>query len=208
MTPPAWRVVLATSNPGKLREFRAILAPLRLCLVGLDAVDAVRLPEEGHDYAQNAQAKARAVAEQTGQSALADDSGLEVDGLGGRPGAHSARYGGPGLDDAGRVEWLLAELAGRTGAPRRARFVCLAALAHPQGEVVLARGECPGRILEASAGVGGFGYDPVFAPDRAARSGLSMAELSADEKNRISHRAHALAELRAALLAARGPCAD
>jgi XTP/dITP diphosphohydrolase len=192
------RAVVATSNPAKLREIRAVLAPLPLPLVGLDAFPELRLPPEGDDYAANAVAKARAAAAHTGQAALADDSGLEVEGLGGAPGPRSARYGGPGLDDAGRVAVLLDQLAGREGAARRARFVCVAALALPDGEVATARGECRGRIGAAPRGRRGFGYDPVF---EVQGRGRTMAELPAREKNRISHRARAFRALRAALLA-------
>lgn len=194
------RVVVATSNAGKLREMRALLAGVPVELVGLEDVAGLRLPEEGDDYEANARAKARAVVGQCGLPALADDSGLEVEALGGRPGPHSARYGGPGLDDAGRVAHLLADLAGVRGAGRRARFVCVAALATPDGGLQAARGECRGRILSAPSGSGGFGYDPVFVPDEASQPGLSMAELSSAEKNRISHRARAVAALRDALL--------
>ncbi len=192
------RVVVATSNPGKLREIRELLEPLPVPLVGLDALPGLRLPPEGDDYAANAVAKARAAAQRGGAPALADDSGLEVEGLGGAPGPRSARYGGPGLDDAGRVSRLLGELSGRRGDARRARFVCAAALATPEGEVVTAFGECAGRIGCTPRGEGGFGYDPVFEVDATGRT---MAELSPEEKNRISHRARAFRALRDALLA-------
>lgn len=185
-------VVVATSNPGKLLEFRAILGDLPLSLRALGAFPEVSLPEEGDDYAENAAAKARAVARDTGRPALADDSGLEVAGLGGRPGPHSARYGGPGLDDAGRVQRLLDELAGCEGEAREARFVCVAALATPDGRVETARGTCEGRILHAPRGGGGFGYDPVFASREA---GVAMAELPPARKNALSHRARALRAL-------------
>ncbi len=184
-------LVVATSNAGKLREIRALLAELPLCLVGLDAVPEVRLPEEGGDYAQNARAKAQAVAEQAGRPAVADDSGLEVAALDGRPGPFSARYGGPGLDDAGRVAHLLHELAGVRPEDRGARFVCVAALATPSGACVDHWGECRGRIREGPAGTGGFGYDPVFELVEGEAAGRTMAELAEELKNRISHRARA-----------------
>jgi XTP/dITP diphosphohydrolase len=193
------RLLVATTNRGKLREIRAILSELPLELVGLDAAAGVRLPPEGDDYEANAREKALAVATHLGLPALADDSGLEVEGLAGAPGPRSARYGGPDLDDAGRVARLLAALADVADPGRRARFVCVAALATPDGRVRVARGECRGRILAAPRGEGGFGYDPVFAPDAAAAAGRSMAELDAAEKNRISHRARALRALRDAL---------
>ena len=180
--------VVATSNPGKLREIRAILAAAPVVLRALDAREGVRFPPEGEDYAENAIAKARAVASVTGRPAVADDSGLEVTGLGGQPGPRSARYGGPGLDDAGRVMALLAAMSGLATEARDARFVCVAALATPEGDVLTARGECAGRILESPQGEGGFGYDPVF---EAEGQGRSMAELSDAEKHEISHRGRA-----------------
>lgn len=205
---PRYReVVVATSNPGKLLEIRAILGDLPLSLRALGAFPDVRLPEEGDDYAANAAAKARAVARDTGRPALADDSGLEVEALGGRPGPRSARYGGPGLDDAGRVARLLAELEGREPAERGARFVCVAALATPDGHVETARGECEGCILGEPRGRGGFGYDPIF---ESREAGAAMAELPPARKNELSHRARALRALRPALerLAGRVPGAS
>lgn len=183
-------VVLATSNAGKLLEFRALLGELPVALRALGAFPEVLLPEEGDDYEANAVAKAQAIARDTGRPALADDSGLEVVALGGAPGPRSARFGGPGLSDAERTAKLLAEVDGATD--RRARFVCVAALAFPDGDVVTARGECPGRLLEAPRGRGGFGYDPVFVPEGEERS---MAELPAERKHALSHRGRALREL-------------
>jgi XTP/dITP diphosphohydrolase len=192
-------VVLATANPGKRREFEAILGDLGLRLRGLDAFPQVRLPPEGRDYEANAAAKARAVAAATARPAIGDDSGLEVDALGGAPGPLSARFGAPGLDDAGRVRALLEAVRARgAGADRGARFVCVAALAEPDGPVRLSRGECPGRLLEAPRGEGGFGYDPVFVPDGET---CTMAELPAEAKHRLSHRGRALEGLREALRA-------
>jgi len=188
-------VVVATSNPGKLREIRAILADVPIALRGLDAFPEIEFPEEGDDYEANAAAKAEVVARATGRAALADDSGLEVDGLDGAPGPRSARFGGPGLDDGKRAAVLLDAMAGCIGERRNARFVCVAALATREGEVVTARGECPGRILEAPRGAGGFGYDPVFE----VAPGTAMAELPPARKNEISHRARALRALRGAL---------
>jgi XTP/dITP diphosphohydrolase len=194
---PPREVVVATSNAGKLREIRAILGDLPLAIVGLDAVAEVHFPEEGDDYEANARVKAQAVASRSGSPAVADDSGLEVEGLGGEPGPRSARYGGPGLDDSGRVAHLLEQMRGLAGDARRARFVCVAALATPEGDVVTTRGECAGRIREEPVGQGGFGYDPVFEVEGDTRA---MAELSPAEKNRISHRARAFRALRESLL--------
>lgn len=192
----AARLAVATSNPGKLREICRLLADLPVALEAMPREMARSLPEERGDYARCAAAKARAVAAQLGLPTLADDSGLEVDALGGAPGARSARYGGPGLDDAARVAKLLRALAGVPAPRRGARFACAAALAHPDGSLWTAFGDCRGRILGAPRGSGGFGYDPVFGvgPER------SMAELPADVKNRISHRAQALRALRPALV--------
>jgi XTP/dITP diphosphohydrolase len=206
------RLVVATGNPGKLREFRALLAPLDIGVdialdtgvdigVGIEVCapqEPIAYPEEGDDYAANALAKARTASTQLGVAALADDSGLEVDALDGEPGPHSARYGGPDLDDRGRVAHLLEALARTPRSERTARFVCHAALVEPGGEVVTAMGSCAGRILTAPRGARGFGYDPVFwVPDR----GAAMAELPASIKNRISHRARAVAALADALAA-------
>jgi XTP/dITP diphosphohydrolase len=185
-------IVLATSNPGKLTEICAILGELPLAIRALSDFPGVILPEEGEDYEENAIAKARVTAKAVGRPALADDSGLEVTGLGGAPGPLSARFGGPGLDDAGRVDALLQALATSSGELRRARFVCIAALATPEGEIVTARGECPGHILAAPRGSSGFGYDPVFEVEG---SGRTMAEFSSSEKNQISHRARAFTAL-------------
>lgn len=196
---PEREIVIASSNAGKLAELRALLAGCGLRLRGLSEFPEQTLPEEGFDYAANAAAKAGAVAAALGRPALADDSGLEVAGLGGAPGPRSARYGGPGLADADRALHLLRELHGLEGAARRARFVCAVALATPSGRRLGARGECEGRILGAPRGSGGFGYDPIFALEGDARA---LAELPAEEKNRVSHRARAL---RALCRAARQP---
>ncbi len=188
--------VLATSNPGKLGEIREILSPLSLAIRPLSDFPGIVLPEEGADYEENAIAKAKAAAHFSDRIALADDSGLEVSCLGGAPGPLSARYGGPGLDDAGRVDVLLKALANCSGEQRRARFVCIAALATPEGDVVTARGECAGHILDAPRGRSGFGYDPVFLVEGIGRA---MAELSESEKNQISHRASAFGALSSAI---------
>jgi len=187
-------LVVATANPGKLAELRELLGGLPLRVLGLGEVQPVAFPEEGDDYAANAAAKARAAAEALGRPALADDSGLEVAGLGGAPGPHSARFGGPGLSDRERAALLLERLA--PAADRRARFVCVAALALPGGALRSARGVCSGRIAAAPRGAAGFGYDPVFEPDEPGfRDGRTLAELGAAAKRRISHRARAVEAL-------------
>jgi XTP/dITP diphosphohydrolase len=179
---------LATGNAHKLDELRA-LAPwpgvewrtLR------DAPGFVPPEETGATFAENAVIKAEALAAFTGQAALADDSGLEVDGLGGAPGVYSARYAGVHGDDAANNRKLLAELG--AGRDRRARFRCVLALSHGPGRTRVAAGACEGRIAAAPAGAGGFGYDPLFIPDGFDRT---FAELGAEVKNRLSHRAAAM----------------
>lgn len=196
MSDAASEVVVATGNRGKLVEIRAILGDAGFRLSSLDRFPALAMPDEGDDYTGNAIGKARFVAKATGLPSVGEDSGLEVDALDGRPGPHSARYGGAGLDDAGRVAKLLDELAGTAAKARGARFVCIAAVATPDGKVEVARGECAGTILTSPHGDGGFGYDPVFRP---GGYDVSMAELPAETKNRISHRARAFVALRAAI---------
>jgi XTP/dITP diphosphohydrolase len=186
--------LVATTSAGKLREIRAIFD--RLPLRSLADFPGLVLPPEGDDYEANALAKARAAARATALPALADDSGLEVDALGGGPGPRSARYGGPGLDDAGRVARLLREVAGVSEAGRGARFVCVAAWSTPEGVAHSARGECRGRLLGAPRGSLGFGYDPIFLPEGES---LSMAELDPARKNALSHRARAFRALFARL---------
>ncbi len=181
--------VLASGNPGKLREVQGILG--RDEVLPLSAFAGIVFPEEGDDYGVNALAKAVTVLEATGLASLADDSGLEVDALGGRPGVRSARYGGPELDDRGRLECLLRELAMHPD-PLLARFVCIAACALPDGRRLTACGVCEGEIIRTARGASGFGYDPIFVPRGHART---CAELARDEKDRISHRGHAFRAL-------------
>ena len=190
--PPGGGLVFATRSPGKLREVRALLAALPVHVLGLDDLAHLELPEEGDDYAANAVAKARAAASASRRPALGDDSGLEVAALAGAPGVRSARYG---ASEAARNQRLLEALAGVPAARRGARFVCVAALATPGGDVAIARGECAGRILEAPRGAGGFGYDPLFEPLEDSARGRSLAELPAAEKERLSHRGRAFRAL-------------
>lgn len=194
------RLVLATGNRGKLREMRALLADAGWELVGARelGVPPPTVLETGRSYAENAVAKAVAYARVSGLPALADDSGLEVDALGGAPGPLSARFGGPGLDDRGRLERLLAALDGVPPGRRGARFRCVVALAQPGGSAVVREGELRGRVALAPRGESGFGYDPVFElPD-----GRTLAEIG-EEKQELSHRARALAAVAEALRAAR-----
>jgi XTP/dITP diphosphohydrolase len=192
------RLLFATTNPGKVREARALLAPFGFTLVSLaDLGLAGEVSEDGADYIANAQKKASHWAEASGLAALAEDSGLEVDALGGAPGVHSARYGGAGVDDRGRNQRVLAGLAGVAAADRGARFVAVVVVMAPGGrELGRAEGECRGRIAAAPRGTGGFGYDPIF---EEPESGRTFAELEPEEKSRVSHRGRALRQLAAAL---------
>ena len=189
-SPSRPRLVLATLNRAKARELAALLRDLPWELVGLADLPGASLPEEtGATYQENALLKARHAAGLAGARALADDSGLEVDALVGAPGVLSARYGGPGLDDAGRCARLLDALAGVPPARRTARFRCVIALADPDGRAEVVEGLVEGRITEAPRGAHGFGYDPVFFyPPR----GRTFAELSLEEKARVDHRGRAV----------------
>ncbi|HLN13099.1 MAG TPA: RdgB/HAM1 family non-canonical purine NTP pyrophosphatase [bacterium] len=195
------RVVLATRNPGKAREISAIYGHLDAEFVTLGAWPELgELPEHGATYAENAVSKARAAAAATGCVALADDSGIEIDALDGAPGPRSRRFLGDDASDADRNAHVLALLREVPEAGRTARYRAAVAVALPDGAVHVVEGTCEGRVARAPHGGGGFGYDPVFV---ATADGRTMAELSLDEKNRISHRARALRaaepHLRAAL---------
>jgi XTP/dITP diphosphohydrolase len=190
------RVVLASANPKKAVELREVLSEVWGGDVELLArPDAVAdVVEDADDFLGNARLKAEALHRATGDAALADDSGLEVDGLDGAPGVHSARFAGESATDADNVEKLLRELDGLAeGDPRRrARFRCVVVLVSSDGERV-GRGSVEGHIVGEPRGEGGFGYDPVFVPDQG--DGRTFAEMSAEEKHAISHRGRALADL-------------
>lgn len=200
-------LLIATLNEGKLREFRRQLADLPLTILSLkDFADFRPAPETGRDFAENATAKAAAAAAATGLPTVADDSGLEVDALDGGPGIYSARYGGVGLDDDGRNQLLLQQLAGVEPAGRTARYRVVLALVAPgagthQHSSLLIEGTVEGWIGFEPKGDGGFGYDPIFYlfGDRGERLDRSMAQLSPAEKDAISHRGRALRRLRQAL---------
>jgi XTP/dITP diphosphohydrolase len=180
--------MIATTNRGKQRELHTLLASLGARIVFPDELGIrLEVEENGATYRENAGKKARVFAKMAGLPSLADDSGLEVDALHGEPGVRSARYAGEGADDARRRVFLLDRLKG-VPAPRAARFVCVIAVATPEGEVRFAEGECRGEILDSERGANGFGYDPVFRPAGKLRT---IAELSPEEKNLISHRARA-----------------
>ena len=185
--------ILATNNMGKVREFKEILEPLGIGVVP-QAVAGIdfEVNETGDTFEENAYLKASTIAQCTQFPAVADDSGLCVDALDGAPGVHSARFGG-GKDwtDKQKYEYLLEKLEGVT--ERGAKFVSCICCVFPNGDILRARGECPGRILTAPAGDAGFGYDPVFAPEGYDQS---FGQLGEEVKNRISHRARALAAFR------------
>ncbi|MDT9681253.1 RdgB/HAM1 family non-canonical purine NTP pyrophosphatase [Streptomyces sp. TRM76323] len=189
------RLILATRNAGKITELRAILAGAGLAheLVGADAYpDVPDVKETGVTFAENALLKARALARATGHPAVADDSGLCVDVLGGAPGIFSARWSGRHGDDKANLDLLLAQLSDIDDPHRAAHFTCAAALALPDGTERVVEGRLDGTLRRTPAGSGGFGYDPILQPDGETRT---CAELSPDEKNAISHRGKAFRAL-------------
>ena len=196
---PIMKLLIATRNAGKLAEMRAFLEGTDVELLSVADVDGLPEVEEDLDtFAGNAVKKAVSAARATGRWALADDSGLAVDALGGAPGVRSARWAGRHGDDAANNARLLAELAEVAPAGRGARFVCALALARPNGEVdCVLEGEARGRILPAPRGAGGFGYDPIFlfTEPGFAQTGRGFAELAPEEKGAVSHRGRALAKL-------------
>ena len=200
-------LVMASRNPGKVRELKDLLADLGVRLLSLtDFPELPEIPETGATFADNAAAKAREVARRTGLPALADDSGLEVAALGGRPGVFSARYaqdrtGARPPGDRDNWQKLLDEMAKVPWERRQARFVCAIALARPDGRLFRAQGECRGYIALTPEGTEGFGYDPVFW---VPAYGATMASLGPEIKNLISHRAQALAALKRLLKAQGG----
>jgi XTP/dITP diphosphohydrolase len=188
-------LVVATGNRGKFNEIAELLRGLDVVIVPLDRVGRVEVPpESGDSFQENARLKAVAVSAAVGHLTLADDSGLEVDALGGEPGVLSARFGGPGKTDADRYHLLLDKLIGIPPARRTARFRCVVALAEPVGRVHFTEGTCEGRIALAPRGSHGFGYDPVF---EVPALGKTLAEVGPEIKNRLSHRAQAVAKMRA-----------
>jgi len=194
------QVVLATRNAGKLLELRRILAPYDVELLGLDDVTPYEPgPETEPTFAGNAIAKAREACEQTGLPAVADDSGLEVDALNGMPGVLSARWAGRHGDDRANLDLVLGQVADVPDDRRGARFVCAAAAVLTDGCHVVVEGEMPGALIRAPRGDNGFGYDPVFVPTGELRT---SAEMSAHEKDAISHRGKAFRALAPELLKA------
>lgn len=184
------RVVLATHNPHKVSEFAQIVARTRsdLEVVGYDGPEPV---EDGVTFAENALIKARAAAAHTGLAALADDSGICVDVLGGSPGVFSAYWAGQKKDAQANLDLLLDQLADIADRHRTAQFVSTIALVTPEGEEHVVEGVWPGRLARAASGSGGFGYDPIFVPDGQEGTPRSVGEFSAEEKQAQSHRARA-----------------
>jgi len=183
------KFVLATHNPGKLKEMGAILSQYGVEVVSPRELGiAVEVEETGTTFAENAMLKAKAICAASGLPAIADDSGLCVDALNGGPGVYSARYGGEGLDDKGRYQLLLNTMRGQT--TRAAHFACAIACAFPNGDELTAEGRCEGTIAFAPMGEGGFGYDPVFFVPELKKT---FGQLTAEEKSAISHRGKALA---------------
>ncbi|MFA5400455.1 MAG: XTP/dITP diphosphatase [Dehalococcoidia bacterium] len=192
------RLLLATTNKGKAAEYRDLLKGLDFDIVTLDQAGISKEADESYNtFEENARHKAEFYAELGGLLTLADDSGLEVDALGGEPGVRSSRYAGDNATDADRVDFLLSKLEGVPQPKRTARFRCVIAVAHPSGAVETVEGTCEGYIAMKPRGSNGFGYDPVFF---LPEYGRTIAELSPEIKNRISHRGRAAALARGILI--------
>jgi XTP/dITP diphosphohydrolase len=193
------KIVIATANKNKIYEIRHKFSGIRgLDLIPLgDFKDPPIVIEDGDTFHENARKKAWAIASFTGLTSMADDSGLEINAMGGRPGVRSARFGGEGTSDTDRNKMILEEMRSVPGDKRGARFMCVIAIALPGGECHFAVGTCEGMIADSMKGEHGFGYDPIFY---LPKIGKTMAELNLEEKNKISHRAIALDGARELLL--------
>jgi XTP/dITP diphosphohydrolase len=186
-------VIIATKNKGKAKEFEKLFLPKGLAVKTLlDYPEIDDVEETGSTFEENAILKAEAIANNLGVRVIADDSGLEIDALEGRPGVYSARYAGSEKNDENNIDKVLEELQGVPERERTARFCCALAMAEPGKETVTVFGTCEGRILNERRGSNGFGYDPIFFVET---EGKAMAELASDEKNKISHRANAISKL-------------
>jgi XTP/dITP diphosphohydrolase len=197
------RVAIASRNTHKLRELERICADWPVSWVTVETHDPEAFPdvaETGETYVDNALLKATTVAAALDLPALADDSGIEVDALGGKPGPRSARFAGDGASDERNLDALMGAVRGIPGAGRTARYRCVAAIAWPNGESLYAEGVCEGSLITRRRGTGGFGYDPIFVP---AGWDQTMAELTPEQKDRISHRGRAFRALRELLSAGR-----
>lgn len=187
------KLIIATRNEGKVREFRDLFSGLGFEVLSMKDIGLdVEVKEDQPDLAGNSFKKAKEISKITGEAVLADDSGLEVEALGGAPGVYSARYAGENADDKMNNNKLLSQLDGIPESKRTARFRCVITLYYPDGRYLQTEGICPGKIGFIPAGDGGFGYDPLFIPEGFNRS---MAELTLEEKNAISHRAIAIKAL-------------
>lgn len=186
-------LVISTKNAGKLREFKQMLGELPYRILSLADFPGIQIAENGRSFDENALIKARAVARRTGFIALGDDSGLEVEALGGKPGIHTARYAGERAQDKDNIKKLLSDMENVPWERRQARFVCSLALVFPEGGVFIERGFCKGIIATKPEGEHGFGYDPVFYLPEYDKT---MAELPDHEKNSISHRARAVEKIK------------
>ncbi|MFD2618100.1 XTP/dITP diphosphatase [Terrilactibacillus laevilacticus] len=188
------QIMIASNNQGKVKEFKALLSSFDVKVLSLSDLDEpIDVEETGETFEENAALKAEEICARTNMITIADDSGLVVDALDGRPGVYSARYAGLDKNDQHNTEKVLSELKEVPEDERTARFVCVLALAIPGKQTEFFRGICEGKITEAPIGEGGFGYDPIFY---FPQKGKTLAELSQPEKNKISHRGHALEQLK------------
>ena len=187
-------MIAASSNAHKIKEIQSIMSKFGVKVVSRKeaGVPEFEIEEDGETFEENSLKKAEAIMKATGKLTVADDSGLMVDYLGGAPGVYSARFAGEECDDDKNNEKLLKHLEGLPAEDRKAKFVSVITLMFPDGNTIVARGECPGRIIETPTGENGFGYDPLFVPDGLSKT---FAQLSDKEKNSISHRARALEKL-------------
>lgn len=187
-------MIAASSNAHKIKEIQSIMSKFGVKVVSRKeaGVPEFEIEEDGETFEENSLKKAEAIMKATGKLTVADDSGLMVDYLGGAPGVYSARFAGEECDDVKNNEKLLKHLEGLPAEDRKAKFVSVITLMFPDGNTIVARGECPGRIIETPTGENGFGYDPLFVPDGLSKT---FAQLSDKEKNSISHRARALEKL-------------
>ncbi|KXG78022.1 dITP/XTP pyrophosphatase [Fervidicola ferrireducens] len=190
-------IVVATKNRGKLKEFKVMLSDIPVDILSLCDFPDIEVEENGKTFDENALIKAKKVVQLTGTAALSDDSGLEVEALGGRPGVHTARFAGPGAGDRENIEKLLKELDGVPAEKRKARFVCCLCFALPDGRIFIEHGYLEGFITFEPKGTMGFGYDPVFF---VPELGKTLAEATLEEKNAVSHRARAMQKMKKHLL--------
>ena len=188
------KVIIASRNKGKIAEITAVLSKYGMDVISRDdaGLDTFEVEETGETFEENSYIKAKAIMDLTGVATISDDSGLMVDALGGGPGVYSARYAGEGCTYHDNNVKLLGALKDVHGADRSAKFVTVATMLFPDGSKLVARGECPGMIIEELRGEGGFGYDPLFVPDGYDKT---FAEMTPEEKNSLSHRAKAFTEL-------------